>query len=330
MITSNVYLPTSSLPLEYDGLIVRSGTKVSEDVIEAGTKLKLIGRAGTGYDNINVKAASRKGILVMNTPGGNTTSAAELTMSLLMTLSRNIPQACESLKNGHWDRKSFTGSELSGKTIGIIGLGRIGREVAKWCSVFGMTVVGYDPIMSAEAAKASGIDSKSLDEIYSQSDYITLHTPLTIDTKNLINASTLEKCKDGVRIINAARGGIIDEVALLEALKSGKVGGAALDVFEKEPPNFEDMEELLAHPKVICTPHLGALTAEAQWQVAHDIAVQFADAFDEVKYAGVVNAPSINLSKKPEMVPYLQLAEKIGSLHAQLLGTTVLHFFVFQ
>ena len=199
----------------------------------------------------------------MNTPGGNTRSAAELTRSLIMALARNIPSAVSSLKGGKWERSKFMGSELSGKTVGIIGLGRIGREVARWCSSFGMTVVGYDPVMAPDVASGAGIRPVSLDELYAMSDYITLHAPKTPETANLLNKATFAKCKTGVRVVNVARGGIIHELDLLEALKSGKVSGAALDVFTSEPPPAA-LAELLAHPGVICTPHLGASTTEAQ------------------------------------------------------------------
>lgn len=193
-------------------------------MIEAGKKLKVIGRAGVGVDNINLPAATQKGIIVMNTPGGNTTSAAELTMSLIMALARNIPAAVNSLKQGRWDRSKYMGSELNGKVIGIVGLGRIGREVARWCQSFGMVTIGYDPVMAADVATKAGIVPVSLEEIYARSDYITIHTPKTPETNNLLNTQTLGKCKNGVRIVNVARGGIVNEDDLLLALQSGKVG----------------------------------------------------------------------------------------------------------
>lgn len=222
---------------QYDGLVVRSGVKVTREIIEASKgRLKVIGRAGVGVDNIDLKAATDNGILVMNTPGGNTTSAAELTMSLILALARSLPAAVTSLKDGKWERSKYMGTELGGKTLGVVGLGRIGREVAKWCQSFGMTVIGYDPIMSPEVAAEAGIHSVTLDELYARSDYITLHAPKTTETNNLINAATLAKCKVGVRIVNVARGGLVNEADLLAALKSGRVAGAALDVFSKEPP----------------------------------------------------------------------------------------------
>jgi D-3-phosphoglycerate dehydrogenase len=304
---------------EFDGLIVRSGTTVTKEVIEAGKKLKVVGRAGVGIDNVDVPESTKRGIIVMNTPSGNTTSAAELTMSLIMALARNIPAAVSSLKEGRWDRSKYMGTELSGKTIGVVGLGRIGREVAKWCQSFGMTTIGYDPIMSPEVAMAAGIHPVTLEELYSRSDYITLHAPKTTETNNLINAATLAKCKVGVRIVNVARGGIVHEGDLLAALKSGRVAGAALDVFSKEPPPPE-ARELLEHPSVICTPHLGASTAEAQVNVARDIATQMVDALENKAFVGVVNTTT-NLSffSRPDLAPLTSLAERLGSLQAQLM-----------
>jgi D-3-phosphoglycerate dehydrogenase len=225
--------------------------------------LKIIGRAGTGVDNIDTPAATTKGILVVNTPGGNTISTGELALSHILALARNIPQATASLKAGKWDRNKYSGTELAGKVLGVVGVGRIGREVAKWCRGLGMTTIGFDPVLSETSARGFGIEPVSLDELYSQADFITLHTPLTKETHNLFNAETLAKCKKGVRIINCARGGIIDEAALLESIKSGHVAGAALDTFEKEPP-VEASLELRTHPNVIVTPHLGASTTDAQ------------------------------------------------------------------
>jgi D-3-phosphoglycerate dehydrogenase len=252
---------------EYDGLVVRSGTKVTKEIIDAGVNLKVIGRAGTGVDNIDVRAATNNGILVVNTPGGNTISTGELAMTHILALARNIPQATAALKQGRWDRNKYTGSELSGKTIGIIGVGRIGREVAKWCQGFGMTTIGYDSILSEQSARSFGIEPVTLDDLFAKSDFITLHTPLTKETSNLICKDNINKCKKGVRIINCARGGIVNEQDLLEGIKSGIVGGAALDVFEVEPPDVSS-EELRMHPNVVVSPHLGASTIDAQvWRV---------------------------------------------------------------
>ena len=262
-----------------------SGTTVTKEVIAAGTRLKVIGRAGVGVDNVDIAEATRRGILVMNVPGGNTRSAAELTMSLIMALARNLPAAVSSMKAGKWERARFMGSELSGKVIGVVGLGRIGREVAKWCQAFGMTTIGFDPVMSPDVAQRAGITPVTLDELFARSDYITLHTPKTAETTNLVCAATLARAKAGVRIVNVARGGIVNEADLLAALNSGKVAGAALDVFSSEPPP-EAAAALLAHPAVICTPHLGASTNEAQLNVAHDIAVQMADALENKSFVG--------------------------------------------
>ncbi len=307
---------------KYRGLIVRSETKVTADIMRAGKNLEIIGRAGTGVDNIDMTSANLLGKVVMNTPGGNTTSTAELTMSMIFVSARNITEACTSLKAGRWERKNFMGTELNGKIIGIIGLGRIGREIARSCHGFGMKVVGYDPIMSNEAARDYGIEKVSLDKLFALSDFITVHTPINDETKNLINKNTLQKCKDGVRIINCARGGIVNEADLLEALKSGKVASAALDTFSKEPPTPEILE-LLKHPGVICTPHLGANTNEAQSKVAQDIAHQFVNALDHNEYFGVVNAGYIGLSKQSHMIQYLDLAERLGSMLGQILEGSV-------
>jgi phosphoserine aminotransferase len=302
---------------DYEALIVRSGTQVTGDVMDAASKLKVVGRAGTGVDNIDVPEATKRGIVVMNTPGANTVAAAELTMTLLLALTRNIPQAVESMKAGRWDRKHFMGSELAGKTIGLVGLGRIGQTVGRWCMAFGMRVIGFDPVLSAESAEKAGIEPVSLDAIWSRSDFISLHTPLTPDTRNLVNESTLAKCKAGVRIVNCARGGIINEVDLLEAVKSGHVAGAALDVFRSEPPPPESME-LAQHPNIICTPHVGASTKEAQLAVAVDIARQISDALDGSRFVGVVNASNLEFASRPDLMPYVSLAERLGSLQAQL------------
>lgn len=300
---------------EYDALVVRSTTKVTAGLLGFAAKLKVVGRAGTGVDNIDVEAATRRGVLVMNTPGGNTISAAEHTVSMLMSLARNIPQANMSLVRGEWERKRFTGTEVFEKTLGVVGLGRIGREVALRCQGLGMKTIGYDPVLSNEVAKKANIEMVSLEELYRRSDFITVHTPLTAETKGLLNDVSLGKCKRGVRIINCARGGIVDEHALLQGLESGQVGGAALDVFEVEPPKNNP---LLAHPRVVATPHLGASTEEAQEKVALQIAHQIADALHGRAYGGLVNGVALQLSINEELKPYLVLAEKLGSLVAQL------------
>jgi len=301
---------------EYDALVVRSTTQVTAEVINAGKKLKAIGRAGAGVDNIDVQAATRRGIIVMNTPGGNTISTAEHTMSLLLALSRNVPQAHMSLQQGMWDRKKFTGTELAGKTIGIIGVGKVGREVAKRCLAFDMTVIGYDPVLTREAALKINVELVDLEEVFRRSDFITVHTPLNEETRNLVNRETLRLCKPSVRIINCARGGIVDEDALLEALDNGIVAGAALDVFEQEPP--VDLR-LVKHPRVVATPHLGASTEEAQEKVAQQIAAQLADALLGRGIVGSVNADSIHTAMRAELQPFLLLAEKLGKLTSQIM-----------
>ena len=300
---------------EYEGLIVRSSTQVSSEIVASAVKMKVIGRAGAGVDNIDCDAATRRGIIVMNTPGGNTISTAEHTVSLLLSLARNIPQACDSIRQGKWERKKFTGMELFGKTIGIIGLGKIGREVAIRCQAFAMKTIGFDPVLSEEVATKLNINLVSLEELYAQADVITVHTPLNDETRGLIGDDQIKACKPGVRIINCARGGIVDEGALLRGLQSGKIGGAALDVFEHEPPSGS---ELLQHPRLIATPHLGASTEEAQEKVAKQIAVQVADLLHERGIAGAVNAEVIQMAMRHDLKPYVRLAEKLGSLEAQL------------
>lgn len=301
---------------DYDALIVRSTTRVTADILRYADRLKVVGRPGAGVDNIDVEAATRKGIIVMNTPGGNTISTAEHTVSLLLALARNIPQAHMSLKQGTWERKTFIGTELFGKTIGIIGLGKVGREVAHRCLSFGMIVVGYDPVLSIEVALKLGIELAGVEDVLRRSDFITVHTPLTEDTRNLLNEQTIGKCKKGVRIINCARGGIVNEEALLRALESGHVAGAALDVFVEEPPTNH---RLIRHEKLVVTPHLGAWTEEAQEKVAILIAEQLADVLKGRGFAGVVNAVSIQQAMKEEIRPYVTLSEKLGSLVAQLM-----------
>ncbi len=300
---------------EYHGLVIRSATKVTADVIEAAQNLKVIGRAGSGLDNVDKEAATKRGIVVMNTPGGNTITTAEHTIAMMFALARNIPQATASMKEGKWEKKKFMGVELFNKTLGVIGLGNIGTQVAKRALALQMNVIGYDPYLSDEKARQLGIEKVSLDEIFERSDFITLHTPLTDDTRNLINKDTIAKMKDGVRIINCARGGIVNEKDLYEALEAGKVAGAALDVFEKEPP--EDLT-LVKHPKVICTPHLGASTREAQENVAVAVAEQIIDYLINGIIRNAVNFPSIPADEVPLLSPYIQLAEKMGAFIAQL------------
>jgi len=257
---------------------------------------------------------------VMNTPGGNTLSAAEHTCALISSMARNIPQACATLKNGSWDRKLFSGNELMGKTLAILGLGRIGKEVAIRMQSYGVKTIGYDPIIPAEVSREFGVESLSLDEIWPQADFITVHTPLIPQTKNLLNDDVFAKCKKGVRVVNVARGGIIDEQSLLRNLKSGQCGGAGLDVFCEEPPQSDFYRDLFNHPKVVCTPHLGASTSEAQLRVAEEIAEQFVDFFKGTALVGAVNAGNVAEALSGPNKPWYTLARRLG-LVASLLGS---------
>uniref|UniRef100_A0A6U4F3N0 D-3-phosphoglycerate dehydrogenase n=1 Tax=Phaeomonas parva TaxID=124430 RepID=A0A6U4F3N0_9STRA len=304
---------------DYDGLVVRSATKVTPKVMDAATNLKVIGRAGVGIDNIDTPHATRRGIMVMNTPGGNTVSTAQLAVSLICSAARSIPAADMSMKAGKWERKAFSGVELKGKTLAIVGCGRIGMVVAKWAGAMGMRLVGYDPALPQEVADEYGIELASLEAIWPQADFITLHTPLTPDTKDLVNAETLAQCKDGVRIVNCARGGIIDEHALLDGLNSGKVAAAALDVYSSEPPPAE-LADLIAHPNLISTPHLGASTSEAQINVARDVALQMCDTLMGRDYVGVVNVKFMAMAQKAVMRPFMKLGEQIGEIVSQCAG----------
>ncbi len=306
----------------YDAIIVRSGTTVTEKIIKAADRLKVIGRAGVGLDNVDVAAASKKGIIVMNAPAGNTISTAEHAFSLMLSLSRNIPQANQSTKQGKWDRKKFMGVELYGKTLGIIGLGRIGAEFAKRALSFGMRIVAFDPFLSEEKAKSLKVEPVDLNALLEKSDFITIHTPLTEETRHLLDDKAFNKMKKGVRIVNAARGGIIDEEALAKHLKSGKVSGAALDVFEtkKKPPvdsPIIDME------KVITTPHLGASTEEAQVNVAIDIARSVSDALLGRGFRNAANVPAMEEEALKAVQPYVNLAERLGSIQSQLISEPI-------
>ena len=301
---------------EFDGLIVRSDTQVTRELIGAASRLRVVGRAGVGVDNIDIDASTERGIVVLFAPGGNTISTAEHTVGLLLALSRNIPQAAASIKSGEWNRRRYTGVELNGKVLGIVGVGRVGQQVAQRARSFGMTVVGYDPILSEEMANQLQIRLASLEEVLETSDYLTLHTPLTENTHHLICKDTLKKCKSGVRILNCARGGLIDEDALLKGIESGKVAGAALDVYEKEPPP-EDYP-LLKRSEVIGTPHLGASTREAQQKVARQIAQEVHDVLMDKPAQHAVNMPTVDPALFDTIRPYLLLAEKVGALQAQL------------
>lgn len=303
---------------QYDALVIRSETKVTADILESALKLKVIGRAGVGVDNVDIPVATQRGIIVMNTPGGNTVSTAEHTWAMLMSVSRNIPAAYISLRENRWDRKKYTGTELLGKTIGIIGLGRIGSVVGERAKAFGMKVLGYDPFASEEHIKKMGFEPVSLDDLYAQSDYITVHTPKSKDTAHLLNDQAFAKMKKGVRIINCARGGIVDEEALLRALESGKCAGAALDVFEVEPPPSN--HPLVLRDDCICTPHLGASTEEAQVNVAVDIARNVLDALLGGEVRNAINIPSVPPEVRAALGAYLPLAEKLGMFAIQYLG----------
>ena len=300
---------------DYDALAIRSGTQVTAKVLEAAKKLKIIGRAGVGVDNVDVPVATERGVIVVNSPGGNTLAAAELAVAMLLSLARNIPQAYCSMKGKRWDRSKYVGNEVYKKTLGILGLGKIGQEVAKRCQAFGMKVLAYDPFLSAEAAKALGVELVDLDGCLKGSDYISLHLPKNKETLGMIAGKQFEMMKHGVRIVNAARGGIIDDAALLEALKSGKCAGAALDVYLTEPPDFSN--ELFDMDNVVCTPHLGASTEEAQTNVAIDVAEQIVDVFEGRSARSAVNMPALSPEVLAAVQPYLPLAEQMASLAAQ-------------
>lgn len=300
---------------EYDALIIRSGTQVDADVLAAGTNLKVVGRAGIGVDNIDIQAATTRGIIVMNTPTANSVATAEQTMALMLAASRNTAQAYASMLSGEWHRSQYTGVELYQKTLGIIGFGRIGRLVAARAQAFGMDVIAYDPYVSEEVGRELDVILVDLDDLLAQSDYITLHTALVPETENIINAETISQMKDGVIILNVARGKMIDEQALADALQSGKVKAASIDVYRQEPPVDNP---LLGLPNVVHTPHLGASTIEAQRTVATEIVDQVLDALRGVDFRHALNMPFQAGPGFTEIRPYLTLAEKLGQLHAQL------------
>ena len=301
---------------DYDGLVVRSATKVTKEIIQAGSKLKVIGRAGVGLDNVDLEAATQKGIIVMNTPAGNTISTAEHTFSMILTLSRNIAQANASMKKGEWKRAKFMGVELYNKVLGIVGFGRIGSEVAKRAKSFGMKVLAFDPFLSAQVASDLGVQIAELKQVLLESDYITVHTPLTEETKHMISDQEFGIMKKGVRIINCARGGIIDEAALARAVKEGKVAGAAMDVFETEP--LEPSSELLKLDNVVTTPHLGASTEEAQINVSIEVAEIVRDALLGRGIRNAANYPCLDAEACNVLNPYINLGEKLGMFAAQL------------
>jgi len=307
---------------DYDALMIRSGTQVTKEIIEAGNLLKIIGRAGVGVDNVDVPAATRKGIVVVNSPEGNTIAAAEHAIAMMLSMSRHIPEANASVKSGKWERNRFIGVEVYKKTLGIVGLGKIGSHFAAAAKAMGMKLLAYDPFISAERAEQLGCRLVELELLMRESDYITLHIPKTPETLHLINAEVLSKMKPTARIINCARGGIIDEAALADAIKSGKIAGAAIDVYENEPLQA-DSPLLTVGQNIVLTPHLGASTAEAQVNVAIDVAEQIRDVLLGLPARSAVNIPGIYPDSIDKLKPYLQLAETLGNLVSQLAGGRV-------
>ena len=305
---------------QYDGLAVRSATKVTEKVLAKATGLKVIGRAGIGVDNIDVPVATSRGIIVMNTPFGNSITTAEHAITLMLALARQIPQADSSTQAGKWEKNRFMGVEITGKTLGIIGCGNIGSIVADRAHGLRMKVVAYDPFLSPERALDLGVEKVELGELFRRADFITLHTPLTDKTRNIVDAGAIATMKKGVRIINCARGGLVDEAALRQALDSGQVAGAAFDVFVEEPAT---QNPLFGHPNVVCTPHLGAATTEAQENVALQIAEQMSDYLLRGAISNAVNFPSITAEEAPKLKPFVALAERLGSFAGQLTETAI-------
>jgi D-3-phosphoglycerate dehydrogenase len=304
----------------FDGLAIRSATKVSPKILEKAKKLKVIGRAGIGVDNVDIPAATARGIIVMNTPFGNSITTAEHAITLLLALARQIPQADASTQAGKWEKNRFMGVEITGKTLGVIGCGNIGSIVADRALGLHMKVIAYDPFLSAERAVDLGVEKVELDELFKRADFITLHTPLTDKTRNIIDAQAIAKMKKGVRIVNCARGGLVDETALRASLDAGKVAGAAFDVFVTEPATENP---LFGHPNVVCTPHLGAATSEAQENVALQVAEQMSDYLLRGAIANAVNFPSISAEEAPKLRPFIALAEKLGSFAGQLTETGI-------
>ena len=304
----------------FDGLAIRSATKVTAKLLEKAGGLKVIGRAGIGVDNVDIPAATARGIIVMNTPFGNSITTAEHAITLMLSLARQIPEADSSTRAGKWEKNKFLGVEIFSKTLGVIGCGNIGSIVADRAIGLKMKVIAYDPCLSAERALDLGVEKVELDELLRRADFITLHTPLTDKTRNIINAETLAATKKGVRLINCARGELIDDLALVEALKSGHVAGAALDVFREEPAT---QSPLFALPNVVCTPHLGAATTEAQENVALQVAEQMSDYLLRGAITNAVNFPSISAEEAPKLKPFIALAEKLGSFAGQLTETGI-------
>ena len=299
----------------FDGLAIRSATKVTEKMLEKAKSLKVIGRAGIGVDNVDIPAATAKGIIVMNTPFGNSITTAEHAITLMLALARQIPQADASTQAGKWEKNKFMGVEITGKTLGVIGCGNIGSIVAERAHGLKMKVVAFDPYLSSERALDLGVEKVELDELLRRADFITLHTPLTDKTRNIIDAAALAKTRKGVRVVNCARGGLVDEAALRQALDSGHVAGAAFDVFTEEPAT---QNPLFGHPNVVCTPHLGASTMEAQENVALQVAEQMSDYLLRGAISNAVNFPSITAEEAPKLKPFIDLAEKLGSFAGQL------------
>jgi D-3-phosphoglycerate dehydrogenase len=299
----------------YDGLAIRSATKVTAKILEKANNLKVIGRAGIGVDNVDIPAATARGIIVMNTPFGNSITTAEHAISLMLALARQIPEADTSTRAGKWEKNKFMGVEIFSKTLGVIGCGNIGSIVADRAIGLKMKVIAYDPFLSEERARDLGVEKVDLDELFKRADFITLHTPLTDMTRNIIDAAAIKKMKKGVRIINCARGGLVDEAALAEALKAGQVAGAAFDVFVEEPATASPLFSL---PNVVCTPHLGAATSEAQENVALQVAEQMSDYLLRGAISNAVNFPSISAEEAPKLKPFVALAEKLGSFAGQL------------
>jgi len=305
---------------QYDGLAIRSATKVTKEVLDAATNLKVVGRAGIGVDNVDIPYASSKGVVVMNTPFGNSITTAEHAIALMFALARQLPEADVSTQSGKWEKNRFMGVELTSKTLGLIGAGNIGSIVADRALGLKMKVVAYDPFLTPERAIEMGVEKVTLDELLARADFITLHTPLTEQTRNILSRENLAKTKPGVRIINCARGGLVDEAALKEGLDSGHIGGAALDVFVQEPAKESP---LFGTPNFISTPHLGASTSEAQVNVAIQVAEQLADYLVSGGVTNALNMPSLSAEEAPKLRPYMELAEKLGSLVGQLEGEEI-------
>jgi D-3-phosphoglycerate dehydrogenase len=299
------------------GWILRSGTQVTPELLDAAPKLKVVGRAGVGVDNIDLEAATRRGVLVLNTPGGNAVSVAEHTFALLLSLARRVPAASESTRQGEWRKKEFSGTELKGKRLGLVGLGRIGQEVARRAQAFEMAVEAYDPYAATPLARDLGVRLVDLNTLLARADFLSLHAALTSETEGLLNRERLAKCRRGVYVVNAARGELIDEAALAEALDSRQVAGAALDVFAQEPPRESS---LLKHANVIATPHIGGSTAEAQEEVGWRIAQQVRDFLKDGVVRNAVNLPTLSAEEYRRLRPYLELGERLGAFAAQVAG----------